>query len=501
MNGNVQNPAGYAYLVARYGLNVIPNWHGSAIGAAAGHRTVLADGSVRELYPAVYWPGDTPGDHLEFALKYDGTNLLILATLFAAVAPDDITQYVRSKPSGKYARRIWYLYELLTGNHLPIANAAVGNYVDLLEPEEYYTSPGKPIPRQRVRDNLLGDVRFCPTVRRTERLTTFEGSDLSERCRKIIEGYPADVLKRALAYLYTRESKSSFEIEHIKPSANRTERFVFLLQLAEREDFFQKEALIDLQNRTVDERFRDKDYRTNQNYVGETMPWQGERVHFVSPTPGTLASLMDGLMTSHARMGGADGTVHPVVHAAVVGYGFVFMHPFEDGNGRIHRFLIHNILARRGFAPKGIMFPVSAVMLKRMDAYNASLEAFSRPLMPNVEYTLDDEGRMTVQNETADFYRYIDLTPQAEALFDFIRETIDVELVEELRYLTNYDATKRAIQEVVDMPDRLIELFIGCCLQNHGTLSRRKRDEFFSMLGDQEVAAMEKAVQESYHPA
>jgi glutamyl/glutaminyl-tRNA synthetase len=200
-------------------------------------------------------------------------------------------------------------------------------------------------------------------VRRTERLAAFERSDLSQRCRKLIEAYPIELLKRALAYLYTRESKSSFQIEHLQPSASRIERFVSLLQQAERDDFFQKQALIELQNRTVDQRFRDSDYRTAQNYVGETVPWQGERVHFISPKPADLAGLMDGMFTAHARMGTAGDTVHPVVQAAVVGYGFVFMHPFEDGNGRIHRFLIHNVLARRSFAPPGIMFPVSAAML------------------------------------------------------------------------------------------------------------------------------------------
>jgi hypothetical protein len=75
-----------------------------------------------------------------------------------------------------------------------------------------------------------------------------------------------------------------------------------------------------------------------------------------------------------------------------------------------------------------------------------------------------------------------------------------VELVEELRFLVNYDNTKRAIQEVVDMPDRMIDLFIRCCLQNHGKVSKRKREEFFARLHDEEVTKMEQAVQQAYRP-
>lgn len=492
MTESPTKPAGYTFLVGEHGLDVLPNWHASEIGGATAHRTETADGYVREVYPAKYWPGEGTADHLEFALKYDGTNLLILAKLFEIIPTEAITDYVRSKPLGKYARRAWYLYELLTGRHLPVDDVAHGNYVDLLEPDEYYTSPGIAVQRQRIRDNLLGDARFCPIVRRTKQLAASEASDLHERCRKLIEQYPVELLKRALAYLYTKESKSSFAIEHIKPSASRTERFVSLLQIAEREDFFHKTALIELQNRIVDERFKESDYRQTQNYVGETVAWQNERVHYVSPKPGDLADLMDGIIAAHQRMDGV--AVHPVIHAAVVAYGFVYLHPFEDGNGRIHRFLIHNILARRGFVPKGIMFPVSATMLKQMDAYDTSLEAFSKPLLSRIDYSLDEQGHMAVVNDTQDYYRFIDLTAQTQALFEFIRDTIDVELVAELRFLTNYDATKRAIQDIVDIPDRQIDLFIRCCLQNHGRLSKRKREEFYPMLGDHELAAMEAAV-------
>jgi hypothetical protein len=518
-------PAGYVALIERYHLRVISNWHESFVAEGVSRRIESEDSRVRETYPASHWPGDSLGDHLEFALKYDGTNLAILACIFRVADADEFTAYVRSKPTGKFARRLWYFYEMLTGQRLSLDDLKRGSYVGLLDPEEYYTpdslravavvgysEDGKEthhpigrtwhVRRQRIDDNLLGDARFCPMIRRTNTLRRFASVDLLERCKKVMAAYSPELLKRALSYLFTKETKSSFEIEHIKPDANRTERFVALLQLAEKEDFCDKPHLIDLQNRIVDPRFAATDYRKTQNYVGETVAWQAEKIHFASPKPEDLPDLMDGLiaanqrMDSHKEMNRAD--IAPVVHAAVIAYGFVFLHPFEDGNGRIHRFLVHNILARSGFTPEGLMFPVSAVMLKNPADYEASLEAFSRPLMPLVEYSLDEDGRMTVHNDTALWYRYIDMTPQAEALFAFIEKTIDTELASELAFLANYDRTKAVIQAIVDMPDRQIDLFIRLCLQNGGQLSAGKRVSHFDFLTDEEVAKMEQAVQAAY---
>ena len=94
--------------------------------------------------------------------------------------------------------------------------------------------------------------------------------------------------------------------------------------------------------------------------------------------------------------------------------------------------------------------------------------------MPLIEHTLDADSRLMVHNDTAVWYRYIDMTPQGGALFRFIEQTIDTELADELAFLANYDDTKKAIQEIVDMPDRQIDLFIRFCLQNKGRLSARK---------------------------
>lgn len=489
--------AGYAALIERYGVEVIPNWHTSRVAVNGVHRIGSRAGIVEEVFPLRYWPGDTFGDHLEFALKHDGTNLAILAILFRAAPEDDLLAYVRSRPTGKYARRLWFLYEFLTGRKLPLEDLKQGNYVDLLEPDAYYTieSPRR-VRRQRINDNLLGARRFCPTIRRTKILRDFEAADLPSRCRKIASRYTPALRRRALGYLYARETKSSFEIEHITPTSTRTERFVALLRLARCEDFCSKPQLVDLQNRIVDARFRNDGYRENQNYVGETAAPGNERIHFVSPRPEDLGALMEGLTAAHQRM--TAGNVPATIQAAAVSYGFVFLHPFEDGNGRIHRFLVHNVLARRGFSPPEVMIPVSATMLKNPADYDASLEAFSRPLMSLVEYTLDADGRLTVHNDTAIWYRYVDMTAQAEALLRFIDRTIETELAGELAFLTRYDAARKAIQEIVDMPDRRIDLFIRFCSQNDGRLSARKRASHFSLLSDEEVESMERAVRSAY---
>ncbi len=492
--------AGYAYVLEKLAITGIPNWHRSAVATSGTHSVTRQDGFVDEVFRAQYWPGETIGAHLEFALKYDGVNLALLAKIFEKVAMQELVEFIKSKPTGKYVRRIWFFYEFLTEKRLPIDDMTTSNYVDALEAKDYYTvQKGERSPRHRVVNNLLGPRTFCPVVRKTERLLELDSASLQKRCEEIVTDYPPQLLRRALAYLYNKETKSSFEIERITSNASRTEKFIASLQLAEKEDFCEKARLIELQNRIVDPRFRDSDYRLSQNYVGQSVVYQKEIIHYICPKPDDLPSLMEGLLASHARM--KTGGIPPVVHAAVIAYGFVFLHPFEDGNGRVHRFLIHNILSMQNMVPRGLMLPVSAVMLKNPDAYDRSLEAFSRPLLQVIDYSMDAMGRMTVESESACWYSYMDMTAQAEALSEFILKTIEEELVQELNSLANYDTTKQAIQNIIDMPDRLIDLFIHVCLQNNASLSEKKRTAYFDFLSDEELKAMEQAVRDSYKQA
>lgn len=90
------------------------------------------------------------------------------------------------------------------------------------------------------------------------------------------------------------------------------------------------------------------------------------------------------------------------------------------------------------------------------------------------------------------------MTSQAEELFRFIEQAIETELTWELASLANYDETKKAIQEIVDIPDRQLDLFIRICQQNNGWLSAQKRARHFEFLKKGEIGRMEEAVRNAY---
>ena len=196
---------------------------------------------------------------------------------------------------------------------------------------------------------------------------------------------------------------------------------------------------------------------------------------------------------------GAARHLDPVLAAAALAFGFVYIHPFEDGNGRLHRYLIHHVLAERGFNPPGLVFPVSAVILDRIDEYRRILESYSRRLLPHVRWRPTDRGNVEVLNDTTDFYRYFDATPHAEFLFQCVTRTIDVDLPEEARFLKAYDGFKASVSLMIDMPDRLLDLLFRFLHQNGGKLSRRARDKEFAALTEDEITRIEALYADQQH--
>lgn len=494
------NPLGYAWLTHHFNLGERYLPTESRLGSRM-RSTHNPDGSVLHEYPPHYAPDETLVGHLEFALKHDGVNLSLLREIFQLCGAEPVEDYVRAHPTSKYARLLSFYYELTTGKMLDENLTIGGNYIDALSPGEYAVSP---LPRRnrrwRVMDNLLGDGRFCPTIRLTPEVAQGLAAPLQDELQGLVNDFPPELFQRASDYLYIKETRSTYGIEReAMPPVDRARRFVALLRSAGEETLAKlltETELVKRQNLIVDPRYAVPTFRPDQNYVGEQRPNYSQRIHYICPPPQFVPTLMEGLSASAER---AEG-LHAIIRAALVAFGFVFIHPFEDGNGRLHRFLIHDLLHRDGFVAPGVMLPVSATMLRLMPDYDATLERYSRPLMSGlISYNLDDTGNLTVTNPEAveGYYRFPDLTLQVEYLVRTVGISIREDFAEELRFLRGYDNAREAVRGIVDIPDRKLDLLLRFLHQNQGRLAKGKRSQF-EELSDGEIARIETAFAEAF---
>jgi hypothetical protein len=488
-------PAGYAALIDTYNLPVPVPRTLSAIGTK--HR-IIEDAGWR-IYTPRHAPESTLEGHLTFALKNEGVDLAVLKRLFLAVKEGEIAEAVRQKPTGVYTRRIWFLYEWLLGRELKLHAAEKVSYVDAVDTDLQFAATGQNSVRHRVRNNLPGTPEFCPLVFKTEALNEYIAQDLKERARIVVSEVPKDLLARTAAFLLLKDSKSSYVIEGEKPPQDRIQRWGRAIGEAGRAPLDENEFLR-LQRIVIgDERFVKLGLRDQGGFVGEhDRDTQRPIPDHVSARPQDLPSLIKGLIAFDHT---AENELDPVVAAAVLAFGFVYIHPFEDGNGRIHRYLMHHVLARRGFNPPGVHFPVSAAILDKIGEYKAVLESYSSRLLPIVEWEPTDRGNLNVLNDTGDFYRFFDATPHAEFLYACVRKTIDEDLPNEAQYLKNFDQFRAGIENLIDMPERTLNNLFGFLRQNDGRLSRRARESEFADLTADEVLRVEELYSASFGTA
>ncbi|NWG72393.1 MAG: Fic family protein [Parvularculaceae bacterium] len=487
-------PAGYAALIHAYGLSVPLPRTLSAIGAR--HR--LTEAECWRIYTPRHAPEASLEAHLIFALKHEGVDLAVLKRLFLATGAGAIEIIVKAAPTGSYARRIWFLYEWLTGSRLDLPDAVRGVYAEVVDPKLQYAASGKTSSRHRVKDNLPGTPDFCPLIFRTELLERFLAMNLRERAQDAVTAVPRDLLARTAAFLLLKDSKSSFAIEGESPPQDRIQRWGRAIGESGKQPI-DLDELLRLQRIVIgDARFVHLGLRTEGGFIGEhdrdsRMPIPDH----ISARHEDLGALIAGL-TAFDRM--VTPQLDPVLAAAALAFGFVYIHPFEDGNGRLHRYLIHHVLAERGFNPPGVVFPVSAAILERIDDYRRVLEDYSSRLLPLIEWQPTESGNVRVLNDTGDFYRFFDATAHAEFLFECVQKTIEHDLPEEAEFLRRYDAFRGKLSLVVDMPDRVSDLLFRFLNQNGGKLSQRAREKEFAALTEAEAETIQRLYAELFAP-
>ncbi len=109
--------------------------------------------------------------------------------------------------------------------------------------------------------------------------------------------------------------------------------------------------------------------RTRQNWIGGN-DYNPCGADFVPPPPEDVNRLLADLCASIN-----DATLSPLVQAALVHAQFETIHPFDDGNGRTGRALVHVVLRRRALAPRFIP-PISVIFAGARDRYITGLTSF-----------------------------------------------------------------------------------------------------------------------------
>ncbi|WP_083871859.1 Fic family protein [Vreelandella jeotgali] len=485
------NEIGYSWLAAHYKVQTIqPLPVESCIGRR--RQTHQQAGRREEFYPEAMRPQPLLSAHLTFALKHEGVALEFLARLFALVPPEVLAEWICSEPTGRYARRAGFFYEWLTGKTL-LVEGVDGNYCDALDPGFYVTAvTGVHRNRRwRINNNLPGSPEYCPLVRRTAPLLEAGQYAIADRLAAMEVEFGPDIIRRSAVWLTIKESRASFVIEHEGQHQDRIRRFASAIEryCGRLESPLSESALKEFQSAILGTTTVRTGLRQSPVFVGSSSIEYGPIVHYVCPHWEWLPGMLKGLQHFLAHTDAQDA----VVRAAVASFGFVFIHPLADGNGRISRFLVNDTLRHDGVMPEPFILPVSAAITSsavRRAEYDQILERYSRSLMSacrdsanfSHERVLYGDGIESdfvfdAYDEAAPFWRYPDLTEQSEYLFAIIRHTLEHEMRHQAALQQAWYRTREAVKDWVEGPDHHIDRIIRS-IRQHGRVSGKLTKEF-----------------------
>lgn len=466
---------GYQYTIDKLGLKVLP------LRCPAQVRSVTRIERLDRILavPQRLAPGDSLVDHLLFALKHEGTELAVLAAAFRHLDPADLLTELRRTPAGAYIRALCYLWEWLTGKTLEDLPEGLGGRRHILfDPDDYLISNHtRQDSRWHIINNALGNSRYCPCIRRTPELKDLLAQEPLRQVLDYLQSVPPQTLDRVLAWAYLHETRSSYEIEREHPEPSKAEAFAALLRQVRDHRQLDEQYLTELQNAAVTNDFvREGSYRQAQNYL--TNGTQGALgVTYLPPPPALAHDMIQSLYgLAHGEL--AAG-LDPLARAALVSFGFVLIHPFGDGNGRLSRFLAHYTLARVGALPDGMILPLSIAMKRNEGSYLQALQDFSTPArrlwdvrwIDGSDYIFKFEGDEAI-------YRYWDATEATTFIFKMALETLRHDLKAEVHYLRSYDAVVRAVNERFDIQGSLLANLVRFAYQNGGQISKNRRKQY-----------------------
>jgi hypothetical protein len=319
-------------------------------------------------------------------------------------------------------------------------------------------------------------------------LEEFISRHLSDQAGTLVSKVSKQLLARAASFLLLADSKASFAIEGERLPRNKTERWLRAVQQVGKHVLTVEEMHRLHQILIEEQRFIRPGFRTEGVFLGERSADGDPLPEFIGARPQDIKGLINGLIESNSIM--LKSELDPILQAAAIAFGFVYIHPYEDGNGRLHRCLIHQILVEKKFSPQGLVFPVSSVVLRMIETYMQILQNHTLPLMRHIKWEPTEHGNVDVLNDTSDLYKFFDCTQAAEFLYYCVEETIKHDVPSELDYLKRHDLVMQNLMNIIEMPNRLAEDFIMFMRQNGWQLPKKRRENEFAKLTDEEITKL-----------
>lgn len=503
------NWVGGKWLLEKYQIQLVQHLRVESV-IGKGRKTMSSAGLTNQEFPEGFRPAATLTGHLVFMFKYEEMHFELLSRLFDVIDQSELEKWILGESTGAYARRAGFFFEWFTGRRLNVEDLSQGNYIEAIDSSTYLTaSQSDTVKRWRIRNNLPGTRHFCPLVKFTQNVLSIKDYDCTAALAGLEAQFGADILLRSSVWLTIKESRASFAIEHEEDREDRIKRFAVVMEsrCGELSNPLSQQDLEKLQTEILGDNALVYGVRQSPVFVGHSVGYR-EIVDYIAPHWTHIPAMLQGLSDTLSRTQGASS----IVRAAIASFGFVYIHPMTDGNGRISRFLVNDTLRRDGAVPKPFILPISATITHSSTArvgYDQSLEVFSKDLMKayaekfsfnNSETYADgieSNFHFSAYEQASPAWRYPNLTSHVEYMGNLIRQTIEDEMLNEALYMRNIHRARNAVKEIIEGPDMMIDRIISS-IWNHKAVSSKLRKQFKLFENDKKSDQIVQAVLKAF---
>lgn len=494
---------GYEFLLGQIPLRMPPLICPARVTSVTRIEATEAQISIpKHVAPA---QGSSVLDHAMFALKHEVIQLAILHEAMKLVSLDEIALAIFNQPTSATLRRAAFVWEKANEREIPLHGTSTGgNYIEMFDPVEHYTGEvWETNKRLRVNFNGIGPYSFCPVVKRDPKLQE-EGAKIIQELKVwVCNPNNKQLLERVMNWAYLSETRDSYAIENEVPSPSKERAFLNAMEHLKDRSALSEEYLVSLQNAVISSpRAAEMQFRDHQNWL-QRGGHGAIAVRYVPPPPDAMLNMMNGFM----RMANSkSGDVPPLIKASLVSFGFVFLHPFLDGNGRLSRLLAHHSLNCSQVLPdvngNPAILPLSVAMKNDEKGYLEALEAFSKPIRGLWDVLYIDGSQFDFEFKSS-IMTYSSWSGNHVARFmtRCARVALEKSLLDEAAYIEAYDEAFREIDELFDLPNKTVNLIIQWIQQNDCKMpERRKNSQELLLLKPDEVLSIEKIIAMHFKP-